>query len=1083
MRRQAQDAAPPPRDDRLQIRLLGELELARGGRTLVLPASKKTRALLAYLCATGRAQRRDALCELLWDGPDDPRAALRWSLTKIRPLLDPGGDGSCRLVTDRERVEFQAAPEVVDLWQVRTLMAAGIDEAATDRLRAAAGQFRGPFLEGLELGGCHRFAAWWVGEREALRGAHVAILSALVGRLADAAPGEALGHARALVTLDPLVESSHVTVVRLLAAMGRVPEAIEQYDRCRRILDGELGVRPSHELEQLRMSLSFAARSPVARARGASEAPAPAPAVSAIAEPALLPLIGRDAERAAIAGLLDEVQAGRGREVLLVLGDPGVGKTRVLDELRLAAARRRGRVLYGRAYEAELARPCGALVDALRAASLFADGGPAHAALAPLLPEAGPGARGGDRHQLFEAVATFLRDLASARQPSGGAAPPAPLVLILDDIQWLDEASAGLLHYLARTLAGTPLLLAAAARAGELADNAAALRLVRGLDQDRRLRRLSLAPLDDGAIVALVRAALPGVDAARAVADSGGNPLFALEVARSQAAGAGPGSATLPGLIGERLERLGEPGRRVLPWAAALGRSFDAELLGRVSALPTAELLDALGVFERHGVMRAAGGGSYDFVHDLIRQAAYRQMSEPRRRLVHLQIARALAARPGAGGALAGDVAHHAGLGGDHALAAEACLRAAGQCLRLYAHAESAEVASRGLVHASHLPREERLRLEIALLGRLAVNPHCRGLRGREVAAALSRAVLEAREAGLEPDAAVGLYARSLIEYSEGRLGAAYETTVEAAVQRRASDPSAAAEHMSSMAKCLIYIEKDVDRAETMIAEAQGLAGAHGQEIQSLLAASGMMRHFLGESGPALDRWRLALALARRREDRWEECECLMRISLIALETGDAPAALREAATLLEAARRMGEGTELAVAETLAALARYALEGDEPAPAEVANGLERAIATLREIDAKGLLALALNLAAEIDFDAGRAALAYTRAAEALAAALAVERWSQAALARAVLARLAAAAGDRGRAASVLAPLAPHLSQRLGVSDRARRAAAIAYTAIDLPMPGGAAPGTVEPSAPPGRQVRWGLSKGPQPFPR
>ena len=194
-------------------------------------------------------------------------------------------------------------------------------------------------------------------------------------------------------------------------------------------------------------------------------------------------------------------------------------------------------------------------------------------------------------------------------------------------------------------------------------------------------------------------------------------------------------------------------------------------------------------------------------------------------------------------------------MGGDQGLAAEACLRAAEQCLRLYAHAESAEVAARGLAHAAHLPREDRLRLEIALLGRLAVNPRCRGERGREVAAALSRAVPEAREAGLEPDAAVGLHARALIEYSEGRWGAAYETTVEAAVQRRATDPSAAAEHMGSMAKCFIYIEKDVDRAETMIAEAQALAGAQGEEIQQLLAASGMLRHFLGESGPALDRW------------------------------------------------------------------------------------------------------------------------------------------------------------------------------------------------------------------------------------
>ena len=84
----------------IEIRLLGELEVQRDGKTVPLPPSKKTRALLAYLVGSGRPQLRDRLCGLLWDGPDDPRAELRWSLTKLRPLMD-----GC-LVADRERVEF-----------------------------------------------------------------------------------------------------------------------------------------------------------------------------------------------------------------------------------------------------------------------------------------------------------------------------------------------------------------------------------------------------------------------------------------------------------------------------------------------------------------------------------------------------------------------------------------------------------------------------------------------------------------------------------------------------------------------------------------------------------------------------------------------------------------------------------------------------------------------------------------------------------------------------------------------------------------------------------------------------------------
>ena len=88
----------------LQIHLLGDLKLLSRGRALVLPPSKKTRALLAFLVATGRPHLRESLCDLLWEGPDDPRGALRWSLAKLRPLLD--GERTTRLVTDRERVAF-----------------------------------------------------------------------------------------------------------------------------------------------------------------------------------------------------------------------------------------------------------------------------------------------------------------------------------------------------------------------------------------------------------------------------------------------------------------------------------------------------------------------------------------------------------------------------------------------------------------------------------------------------------------------------------------------------------------------------------------------------------------------------------------------------------------------------------------------------------------------------------------------------------------------------------------------------------------------------------------------------------------
>src|SRR5262249_29677932 len=125
--------------------------------------------------------------------------------------------------------------------------------------------------------------------------------------------------------------------------------------------------------------------------------------------------------------------------------------------------------------------------------------------------------------------------------------------------------------------------------------------------------------------------------------------------------------------------------------------------------------LAALAELERHGIVRPAGD-AYDFAHDLLRQAAYRLLSEPRRRLVHLQIARALQRTRGGDDALAGEIAHHAALGGDHELAVRATIAAGTRCVRLSAHGEAAELAIRALPFVDRLERQTRVALHIALL-------------------------------------------------------------------------------------------------------------------------------------------------------------------------------------------------------------------------------------------------------------------------------------------------------------------------------------------------------------------------------
>jgi DNA-binding SARP family transcriptional activator/pimeloyl-ACP methyl ester carboxylesterase len=246
--------------EHLTLRLLGEIELARGGKPLPLPASKKTRALLAYLAVTAKAHRRERLCSLFWDVPDDPRGALRWSLSKLRALVDD--PGRPRIAAARETVAFDAAGVEIDVMTARR-RAQEDGGLPLPELKNLADLFRGEFLEGLDLAACPEFEAWRAAEREEARALHRRVLTALIERLA-ATPAEALPHARALVGIDPYALSAHETLLKLLAESGRIREAEEQFAVSSRIL-AEASARSANALAESWRALN----------RTRSSAPAP----------------------------------------------------------------------------------------------------------------------------------------------------------------------------------------------------------------------------------------------------------------------------------------------------------------------------------------------------------------------------------------------------------------------------------------------------------------------------------------------------------------------------------------------------------------------------------------------------------------------------------------------------------------------------------------------------------------------------------------------------------------------------------------------------------------------------------------
>src|SRR5690242_4233462 len=194
----------------VSVRLLGDLQVWDGDDAVPLPPSRKTRLLLAYLAVTAKPHRRERLCELLWDVPDDPRGALRWSLSKLRGLVDE--PGLPRIVATRETAAFEPRDIRVDVADLRSRIADGIDAAGEAELRAAAELFRGDFLEGLDLDNCPGFQSWCVAERELARRQHRQILEALVERLQER-PTDAVIYARRLVETGPYDESARAKLI------------------------------------------------------------------------------------------------------------------------------------------------------------------------------------------------------------------------------------------------------------------------------------------------------------------------------------------------------------------------------------------------------------------------------------------------------------------------------------------------------------------------------------------------------------------------------------------------------------------------------------------------------------------------------------------------------------------------------------------------------------------------------------------------------------------------------------------------------------------------------------------------------
>ena len=438
--------------------------------------------------------------------------------------------------------------------------------------------------------------------------------------------------------------------MRLHAQLGQRAAALRQYQHCVTVLQRELGVEPELETTQLYQQ--------VLTQRATACEPTTGPAASATTRPlaragldpqiAETPLVGRDAPLAKAQAALHQAEGGSG-QLVAILGETGIGKSRLVEELIAHAAQAKWRILLGRAYESDQILLFGPFVDAFRADELVRDAavmealGPVwRTELSTLLPQfaAMPGAprppEQVDYRRLFECIAQLLQQL-SAREP---------LLIVLEDLHWADELSLRLLAFLGRRVQTERILIVLTAREEELADNPILRRTLQDFSQRQHLSSVQLSALSK-----LETAALVGLLAGKATAIESlgqqvwvateGNPFMIVETMRGLRDGT-PEALALPQRVREvimrRLERLAEGSRSLLGVTAVIGREFDFELLRRAAGFEEEATAQGVEELVRRRLLTTIGD-RLDFTHHRIREVAYGELPPWRRRRLHRRVA------------------------------------------------------------------------------------------------------------------------------------------------------------------------------------------------------------------------------------------------------------------------------------------------------------------------------------------------------------------------------------------------------------------------------------------------------------
>jgi DNA-binding SARP family transcriptional activator len=617
----ARSTSEPPA--RLEVRLLGAVEVILDGRRLRAFASLRLQRFLASIALRRELQHRSRLAFELWPDSDERQARtnLRKLLHDVRHSLPDIGEF---VEIDNEIVRWiPMGPSSVDVLRFRDAIAVG-------NLELAARLYSGDLLPAC-------YDDWVIDERAKLQDEAYGVFV----RLADEAAGRddheaAIRHAQRIIDLEPTDEASVRRQMEAHLALGDRSAALRSYHRYAAVLERDFAVKPGEAIGAMYRQLR--AGTPNREALPCEDA-----------APADVPLVGRDLELDQLDRAWMTAREGRAHLVLLS-GEPGIGKSRLALELGRRVRAEGCVVASARAYEAAGRLPWGPVVDLLRSDALRSHidtlGTVWRAELARLLPEFGEAlpppapSRSGDvaqRHRLFDAVSRAI-------------VGDHPRLLIVDDLQWCDAETIELIGFVIRTGRTAPILIVGTVRSEEIPEHHPLVGLIDALSHDNAVTIVPLDPLDE-ATTATLAARLRNTEtidpvlAARLWADTEGNPLFVIEVLR---AGVSPDRSqavltpTMRAVLAARLSQPPDGARRLAEVAAVIGRPFSVGLLVSATGIPEPELVDDLDELWRRRIIRDQGL-TYDFSHDKLRAVALEMLSPARRRQLHRAVAEGIA--------------------------------------------------------------------------------------------------------------------------------------------------------------------------------------------------------------------------------------------------------------------------------------------------------------------------------------------------------------------------------------------------------------------------------------------------------